>query len=508
MLFLVSKRLTIIFCVLILSFASFAQDDIYELPFIDWYECPFEIPEGETEGETLDCGYLVTYEDHFSDDDDAVVELAFVILYSTNDPHPSPVIYLDGGPGSSPLSYVEDWTESSIREDYDIILIDQRGTGFSYPSLNCVEIEYDESDDPLEAEQACFDRLAEEGINLNAYNSLQSSSDLADFMALLGEEMEYEGFNLLGISYGTRLALTIMREYPDEIRSVIIDSVYPPNVNAYEQQALNNYYGLQMLFDGCFADADCDNAYPNLEDVFYDVYVSLNDSPALYEIEDDETGEIFEEELTGDSLLDLLVESLYSTTAIPELPLVIYEVSEGNYEIVAWIDTETIAEDYGRQRQSFEDDFEDISDSEAMFNTVECIEELPFNSFDEAVAVSMAIPEIIRDYLLSSVENQFTICEIYGLEPADDIETEAVYSDIPTLVLTGDYDPITPPSDAQIAAETLSNSYYFEFPGHGHGIVDTGDCANSIIAQFLEDPDNEPDGSCLADMTGPDFVIR
>jgi pimeloyl-ACP methyl ester carboxylesterase len=496
-------------CVFVLSFSALAQEA--ELPMIQWSSCPFEIPDGETEGETLDCGTLITYEDHFLDDDDAQVELAFAILYSNNKPSSAPVIYLEGGPGGSALSGVDSWVESSVRVNNDLILLDQRGTGFSLPSLNCIEVETYEGDDPLEAEQACFDRFVEEGINLNAYNSAQSATDIAELMALLQEEKDYREFNLLGISYGTRLALTMLRDYPESIRSAIIDSVYPPNVNAYEQQGVNNYRGLQMLFDGCTADPDCDSAYPNLDAVFYDIYVSLNETPATYESEDRDTGEVSEQQLKGDSFLDLIVQSLYSTTAIPELPLVIYEVSEGNYGIVDLIDTGELSEGFNRSPaflQDEGDDLGDISDSEGMFNAVECKEELPFNNLDKAVEASAIIPDPIHDYLVSSIENQFSTCELYGLEPADVIETEPIYSDIPTLVLAGSYDPITPPADAQMAAETLSSSYYFEFPGYGHGITDASDCAKSIIAEFLADPTVEPDGTCIADIEGPAFVIR
>lgn len=499
------RKLSFFIAIFALTVPVFAQD---EYPLIEWVECPFEIPDGEEEGETLDCGILYTYEDHFSDDDLGEVSIAFTILYSIDESTSDPVMYLEGGPGGSPLSGVEEWTESSVRQNHDFILVDQRGTGFSLPSLNCIEVEEDESDDSIEAQQACFDRLTDEGINLNAYNSLQSASDIAQLMELLQYEMEYSEYNLLGISYGTRLALTLMREYPENIRSVILDSVYPPNVDAYEQQAVNNYNGLRMLFDGCAADAACDSAYPDLEATFYDIYTSLNGTPAEYEVEDPDTGEVYDEQLTGDAFLDLVVESLYSTTAIPELPLVIYEVSEGNYDIVGLIDAEEIADQFGRTALPRQEDEGDISDSEGMFNAVECIEELPFNNFDEAVAASANIPQPIQGYLLSIVEDQFAICALYGLDAADDIETEAVYSDIPTLVLAGDYDPITPPSDARIAAETLSNSYYFEFPGHGHGIVDTGDCANGIIAGFLADPTTEPNGSCIAGIGLPVFVIR
>ena len=497
---------TLFISVFALSFSAFAQDD--ELPFIQWSDCPFEIPEGEVEGESLDCGYMITYEDHFSDEATQEVELAFAILYSINEPMPDSVIYLEGGPGGSALSSVDGWAESSVRTNHDLILLDQRGTGYSVPSMNCIEMETDEYDDVVLASQACFDRMVDEGITIGVYNSAQSAADIAELMALLQEEMNYTEYNLLGVSYGTRLALTMLRDYPESIRSVILDSVYPPNQNAYEQQAVNQYRGLRMLFDGCAADPDCDNAYPDLESVFYETYESLDATPAVYQTEDPDTGEVSEEELTGGSFLDAIVQALYSTTAIPELPLVIYEVSEGNYDVMGLIDSGELSGNFSRQPLRQDSDEGDISDSEGMFNAVECKEELPFNDFDEAVEAAAVIPDPIHDYLLSEIENQFLICQIYGLEPADDVEMDAVYSDVPTLVLAGDYDPITPPADAQLAAETLGSSYYFEFPSHGHGITDSGDCANYIIAEFLADPTVEPDGSCIADILRPAFIIR
>ena len=141
-------RLLLMLCLIVyvssLSFPALAQED--ELPFIQWSDCPFEIPEGETEGETLDCGFLVTYEDHFSDEDDAQVEIAFAILYSINEASSDPVIYLEGGPGGSALSGVDGWAGSAVRTNNDLILLDQRGTGFSVPSLNCIEVEMDEGE--------------------------------------------------------------------------------------------------------------------------------------------------------------------------------------------------------------------------------------------------------------------------------------------------------------------------------------------------------------------------
>jgi pimeloyl-ACP methyl ester carboxylesterase len=144
-----------------------------------------------------------------------------------------------GGPGGHAIESVVLSFDmfAPFVENRDLIVFDQRGTGFSQPSLNCQELTdlvYDLIDENLsieeiedrqiEAVKQCRDRITREGINLSLYNSAQSAADLNDLRMAL----DYESWNILGISYGTRLALTAMRDFPDGIRSVILDSVYPP----------------------------------------------------------------------------------------------------------------------------------------------------------------------------------------------------------------------------------------------------------------------------------------
>jgi hypothetical protein len=98
------------------------------------------------------------------------------------------------------------------------------------------------------------------------------------------------------------------------------------------------------------------------------------------------------------------------------------------------------------------------------------------------------------------------ICEIWPSGQAGTIETEPVRSDIPTLLLAGEYDPYTPPSWSKQAAETLDHSFFYEFPGIGHGPVRHSQCARDIVLAFLADPMTEPDASCIAEMRDPDFI--
>jgi len=225
-------RLRSILWVLLILFIGMpvlAQEDS---PAIEWTPCWMELPDGFVEGEDIECGYLLVPENRAKPGNTPTIELAFAIVYApTEDVQPDPIIYLAGGPGGNAVADVESWLEIPYLGDRDLILLDQRGTGYSLPSLNCPEVEAGEEE--VEAgedngTEACRDRLIDEGVDLQAYNSAENAADVADLRVAL----EYDEWNLYGISYGTRLALTVMRDHPEGVRSVIIDSVYPPEVSS------------------------------------------------------------------------------------------------------------------------------------------------------------------------------------------------------------------------------------------------------------------------------------
>ena len=494
----------------LLLVAPVAQAQDYDIEF-EYVDCPISLPDTEIEEETIDCGYLLVPEDR-SDPDSPVIELAVAILYSPaddDDYQPDPILYLEGGPGGSALSGIDMWYESPLRETRDIILFDQRGTGYSRPYMGCYVDEDAEDMDELAATQDCRDSLVLEGVNLSAYNSQSSVQDMAD----LREIFEIDEWNLLGISYGTRLALTAMRDDPDGIRSVILDSVYPPQVQGYEQQSPLQVRAFEALFASCAADAACNEAYPDLDEVFYEIVAVWNDDPWIMEQEDPETGEFYEVELNGDMLIDLLGEALYDTTLIPYMPLAIYYAYNDDPETAMSIFEGYIAdweEDTAEDEEEYVDEEyaeEDYSESEGMMNSVECYEEIPFNSLDAALAAIESLPESVQAKYRDDVEIIFGQCDVWAIDTADTIENEPVTSEIPTLVVAGEFDPVTPPAWAEAAAAYLPNSYYFRFPEAGHGIMDSSPCAQSIYAQFLNDPTAEPDGSCTANLAVT-FVIE
>lgn len=558
-----------------------AQEAVFEEA-----DCPF----GEYEDYTIDCGYLIVPENR-ADPASRELRLAVAILRAENS-LPDPIIYLEGGPGGSALYGIEGWFDSPLNKDRDLILIDQRGTGYSEPRLVCPEGEEFDEMDTGEYAEACREVLERQNVNLAMYTSANSAADIADLRKALG----YEQVNLYGISYGTRLALTIMRDHPEGIRSVVLDSAYPPQIAGYEEMAVNADRAFKQLFSDCAADADCNRAYPNLETVFYEVVEQGNNESFTVDFGEGE------EELTGDDFLNRIFEELYATASIPYLPAVIYEAREGEFDTLVDLgfgmeedETDTAIADAPYDEETFletfdelladyleyddlddmydeldnlsddeyittmdefieemsdddftdllmlftgyeEDDFydyydamsdedydllyenfmayvygdgeywEDVSDSDGMYNSVECYEEIPSNNLDSAESLAEPLPDLVEKAMLTSVRDQITTCEAWGVPAAGAIESQVVKSDIPTLVFAGNYDPITPPSWGKAAAEGLSRAYYFEFPGVGHSVIDGGNCPVEIALAFIGNPVTQPDGQCIAEMSAPDFI--
>lgn len=444
-------------------------------------DCPFEIGDDST----YECGYLLVPEDR-SQPDGTQIRLAVAIIRSTTpNPQPDPLIYLEGGPGGMALVATEIWAELGYNSQRDVILFDQRGTGYSEPNLNCPE--WNDADQLYDGLAACHERLVAEGVNLGHYNSATSAIDVQDLRQALG--LADQQFNLLGSSYGTRLALTIMRDYPEDIRSVILDSVYPPNVDSYAEDPGVSQRAFDRFFAGCAANNYCAETYPDLELVFYELLDELDVEPVyLPELD---------YEVAGADLYEALVQALYDTEAIPYLPLLIYDAYEGD---------ETALEELMYYAEGTLYYSEPDEDSEGMFYSVQCYEELPFTSLEQVTAATADLDEDIQAEVLASFEEDVRICELWNAGVAPLIENAAVNSDIPTLIVAGEYDPVTPPEWGYLAAETLNNHYIYEFPGHGHGISTESSCAVEVALTFLNDPTSPPDHSCLTELSsGPEF---
>jgi pimeloyl-ACP methyl ester carboxylesterase len=458
--------------------------------------CAFPVPAGYSP----QCGYLVVPEKRASPGG-ATIQLHVAIFRSIAEgPDPDPVVHLAGGPGSSSLDvagYLFGQGLDAILNRRDFILFDQRGTLYSLPRLDCPErnaltptllagtLSDDESFRAIvDAFRRCRERLVSQGRDLSAYTSAASAADINDLRLALG----YEQLNLYGDSYGTRLALTVMRDFPQAVRSVVLDSTYPLEVNLYTALAPNAERAFNVLFDGCAADPACNASYPDLRAVFYDLVNQLNASPVTVSVA--ANGTEYAVLLDGELLIDVLFGGLYNPAVTAGMPRMIYQVRQGEYSTLR-----------NRLRLYF-----DTSGSAGMGTSVQCAEEVLFNSGEDVYSAAQGVQPEIAAFFPKSVQYLFSICRDWtGLSP-DPRENQPVRSDIPSLILAGEFDPITPPAWGQMVTGYLSRAYLYEFRGHGHWVTRSSRCALSLALAFWDDPAATPDSACLQTEGGMRFV--
>jgi len=472
------------------------------IPEYETVDCPFTVPRGTN----VECGCVIVPENR-SQPDGNQVKIVFAIYRSeSRNPEPDPIVYLAGGPGEHALEAVAltfDTKFAPLTANRDLIVFDQRGTGYSEPALECpelIKLAYEMLDQDLESEESialeneatreCYERLKEQGINLSSYNSVESAADLNGLRLALG----YDEWNLLGISYGTRLALTAMRDHPDGIRSVILNSTVPLQADLYSEMPAAFDRALNVLFDSCANDPETNKAYPNLKKVLFDTIDQLNDSPVAFTVIHPLSGKSYDVLMSGDDFFNFIMSTLYTTEVIPLVPKVIFDADNGKYGTLALL--------VGSNLLNME------LMSTGMHLSVQCSEELPFSSQEEIASALEDYPDI-RDYLEDSLEeSSFTICEYWTGTTPDPNENEPVHSTIPTVIFSGEFDPITPPAWGLLASQTLTNSWFLEFPGLGHDVVVSGnECPLDIALTFYDDPYSEPDRTCLANIEPLNYVI-
>lgn len=474
--------------------------------FFEAAPCPFELPPDETEGQTVTCGYVRVPEQRATTSD-RTIRLAVVVFKSrSQQPEPDPVILLAGGPGEKTVQSAV--TVSSIlwplRENRDIITFDQRGAGLSEPALDCPEMKaaifktLDERRSEILLQAifdsliTCRDRLMAEGHNLAAYNTTENAADVADIVRALG----YEQANLYGGSYGTLLAQAVMRDHPEGLRSVVMGSVLPTKTSFFVHVPVTTVDATLRLLDACAADADCSAAFPDLQQTLYTNIDRLNAKPVPITITNPLDGQSYASYLTGDAIFSNLVVFLYATEIIPVLPQAIYNVAQGDYDLMTQLSSQKLAI------------FDAVS--RGMTYSVMCAEDLismtPEGYLDIRAQMppslaGMADPEDIIDF------GFFGICREWGVPEAAPVVKQPVVSDIPVLILSGEFDPVTPPTYGAQVAGHLANSYNYVFPGVGHNTLVASSCARSIAKAFVDDPTTAPNSACLDEMPGVVFDL-
>ena len=497
-----------------LASAFLAPASVATAPVFEPASCPFVIPRSQLEGDTVDCGYLVVPEDRSDPSSDSVRIATAVFRPPGGATHPDPVVYLEGGPGGSPLKLVGTLRDFDalygpfIDSGRDVILIDQRGVGYSEPALECPafsELYLDLFDQRLgdqperlsgdEMRTLKVDALAEcaEDLRataaLGAYNTKEIAADIEDLRRALG----YEQLNLWGTSYGTWAALDAMRDHPDGIRSVILDAPLTPEADPYVDAPASFARALDEVFQACAEDPACAEAYPDLPGMLAAAVEQLDQQPVAVDLLDPIGGQRVDLLLDGSTFLEQVFRALYQAPMRAALPKIIDDARSGVFDTllsVAQLDV---------LRQEFR--------SWGMYYSVLCHDEVPFSSIEaleSAMAEHPGLADMYADFELGPLP--FELCPRWDAGVAASVESEPVESDIPVLVTTGQYDPIVPPSWGLQATESLTAATFHLFPGLAHGV--SGDpCATEMMLAFLDEPTAKLDASCMASMAITPFDL-
>jgi pimeloyl-ACP methyl ester carboxylesterase len=249
------------------------------VPRFEWGACPARVAKLLAE-ENASCGYLVVPENR-TKANGRTIRLPVAIIPSVSRPSSDPIVYMAGGPGADALSETPTLVKTGLNKKRYLIVMNQRGNKDARPELTCPEINrfliklislpYDADSTKalhLAATQTCHDRLVRKGIDLSAYNTTENSADFADLLKVLKKALKIKEWNVYGLSYGTNLALSYLRDHPEGIRSVIIDSVAPPSAVTLGWIWTNADEGIHNIFNACAAQPGCSHAFGDLADVF------------------------------------------------------------------------------------------------------------------------------------------------------------------------------------------------------------------------------------------------
>ncbi len=476
---------------------SAAQDN--PLPRFEPGPCPVDFPAQLT----VDCGTLTVPEVHASPDGPTIQIAVAIIRAITATPRPDPLIFLSGGPGSNTLdSFASGLGRlESLLTTRDVILIDQRGMGYSRPALQCTEMTAvtqagvrlpygpEAIAQSAEAIAACSARLQAEGVDLAAFNTVESAADVADLVRALGLAQA----NLYGGSYGTTLALSVMRDHPEVLRSVILDTVTPTDVDLSAAWGANAERALNLVFDQCATDAVCNSVFPNLKEVFFEVVARFDAEPLILQVTHPDTGEPVEFRANGSDLIAGVITMLYHPDQIPMVPAAIYSVYLGQTDVLAPAAAASLHE----------------GSTNGAFVAFRCHDDTLATAPEVVEAAIAAIDPRLQTFSTARYDDELARCAAWdAAAPAKPFELEPVTSTIPTLLLSGELDPVTPPAWGEQAARTIAPSYHYVFPGIGHGgNAFSTDCGANITRQFLRDPQQAPDTSCLAQLKPVTFIV-
>jgi pimeloyl-ACP methyl ester carboxylesterase len=436
--------------------------------------------------EAIDWGYL-TVPENWDSVNGKTVKLAVAVIKSNaaSSQKNKPVVVIEGGPGSGAINSVWSWISHPLRATSDIVLIDVRGTGLSEPKL-CPDLGNDflqilaknqsPSEDELEKAKAalkCQRKLLVEEIDIRAYHSGNIAKDLHSLKSYLN----YDNWTVYGISYGTYMAQVYATHFPNDVSNLLLDSPISNIQEYYTKNTLNYLSSLEKVFTDCKNDPNCNADYPELEAKYYETIEKLTKEPITVEVD---TKIIKEGTFTynAEDFKIAIHQALYNQQLIEVMPLLIYEFHRGNKKALSDLVAAfsgALSLDYG------------------MYYCVSCNETIPNNKI-EAYEANNKTTKLTNG--LSFYNSDFVVCDQWNTKLKDSIQLDStkIALNVPTLIFTGKYDPITPETNGESLKSKTQQSYIVNTKNTGHA-SSFSYSAKEIIKKFIENPSQDPNSA-------------
>jgi pimeloyl-ACP methyl ester carboxylesterase len=453
-----------------------------------------DIPSG------VQCGFLTVPENRAKPSGRQIRIFVMRAPAVSTTPKPDPIVYLSGGPGGAGSFEVAAMIKHGLNAEREVIFVDQRGTHRADPLLACPEWEqflFDSVSLPFTADsttamdsatiQACHDRLAATGVDLAAYNTTENAADIADLRVALG----IDSWNVYGVSYGSRLALTLLRDHPQGIRSVVLDSVSPPVNNIAQTWWQAPASSFKAIFAACAAQPDCAAFDSDLEEDFTTTVNKLDQTPVVTQAID-LSGAPVTVNMDGFAFAYTILLTSERTDA-SRIPKIIADMAYGDSRepAAAYLALRGGPEIIG---------LGGIGLATAVF----CEESANLTTEEAALATAKAALPELPDRVLRVQPKQgrlFTECPIWNVPKAAPSVIAPTVSDVPVLIMEGTFDAATAPEWVDLVTPDLHNSQVVPFPFTGHAVLPKSTCAVSTMSAFLDAPTEPVDQTCAAQTT-------
>ncbi|MCO1335744.1 alpha/beta fold hydrolase [Microbulbifer sp. OS29] len=420
-----------------------------------------------------------------------------VVRFRATNPDPSkiPLLHLGaGGPGASmglEPENASDWlwlnyAAMTVEDGRDLFVIDPRGTGMAQPRLTCSEF-IEDADTAFQRNlspeeearvfsfsmERCYSRLSK-GSDLAQYNSSVIARDVDELRKLF----KLDKFDLYGVSYSSRYALTVARDYPESVRALVLNSAVFPNIVYTQQLPQDSLAAYERGLKHCIDDEKCNSLYPDLRRRLENLVQTLDEKPRTISIKHRYSKQRYPFVLTGQRLLRVLFQALYNENFYNELPKMIEGLESNNDEGLQPAQ-EAIAHFMEIVLDPYFGDAAGVSHF--------CYEEAPFVNFDKAKA-SAAETGILGGAVRSDLNLLQIQCRIWAIPSAPLTESQAIATPAPVIVLHGGLDPVLAANDVDTARKELPNHQWLLFPNLAHDIISASNCAERAVARFLDNP--------------------